>query len=123
MYKPVFGHAHKGALLLCRSAPKHHSFALEPPNRAAVHTGCPHLLRRLLFSVWLHVPPHLFSLPSLPQPFSNTTLPAVVVLMGYWQLLAGKSDGAPKHGKFPNSPFFIAGDLAQHLLSRCWLTH
>lgn len=94
-------------------------------KRAAVHTGSPHLSpvpRRLLFSTQLHVPPHLFSLRSLAQPFSSTTLQAVVVLMRYWQLLAEKSAGTPKHGKFPNSPFFIAGGLAQRLLSRCWLT-
>ena len=125
MYMSVYGHAHKETLLLCRSAPKHQNFAFKPPKRAAVCTGSPHLsplLHRLVFSVQLHVPLHLFSLRSLAQPFSNTTLLAVVVLMQYWQRLAGKWDGTPKHGKFPNSPFFIAGDLAQHLLSCCWLT-
>lgn len=125
VYKSAYGHAHKEIFLLCRSAPNHENFAFYPPKRAAVCTGSLHLsplLRRLLFSVQLHVPLHLFSLCSLAQPLSNTTLPAVVVLMRYWQPLAGKSDGTPKHRKFPSSPVFIAGDLAQHLPGRSWLT-
>lgn len=70
----------------------------------------------------LYVPFYLFSLHLLAQPFSNTTLLAVMVLMRYWQLLTGKSAGTPKHEKFPDSLFSIASDLAQHLPSRCWVT-